>query len=71
MRVLFLLLFHFQGVSQTVFINELHYDNTSTDSLEGVEVYGPAGTDLSCYDIVLTNGGRNDTYNSVFLSVII
>ena len=33
----------------TVFINEIHYDdNTSTgDVNEGVEIAGPAGTDLT------------------------
>lgn len=30
-------------------INELHYDNNNTDLNEGVEVAGPAGTDLSRY----------------------
>ena len=30
----------------TVFINEIHYDNTGTDQGESIEVAGPAGTDL-------------------------
>jgi len=69
--VLLLLLFSTHGFSQTVFINELHYDNTSTDSLEGVEIFGPAGTDLSCYDIVLYNGGTALSYNTVTLTGIV
>src|SRR5688500_18422370 len=40
----------------TVFINEIHYDNTGTDAGEFVEVAGPAGTDLTGYSIVLYNG---------------
>jgi len=30
-----------------VFINEIHYDNEGTEANEGVEVAGPAGTDLT------------------------
>ena len=41
----------------TVFINELHYDNASTDVNEGVEIAGPSGTDLSGWSIVFYNGG--------------
>ncbi len=35
------------GSTSTVFINEIHYDNTSTDANEGVEIAGPAGTNLT------------------------
>ena len=31
---------------QSVFINEIHYDNVGTDSGEAVEIAGPAGTDI-------------------------
>jgi len=31
--------------SPTVFINEIHYDNSSTDAGKAIEVAGPAGTD--------------------------
>ncbi len=54
--------------AQTVFINELHYDNAGTDSDEGVEIAGPAGTDLTAYDIVLYNGGDNKAYKTLGLS---
>ena len=47
--------------SPTVFINEIHYDNTGTDAGEFIEIAGPAGTNLSDYSIVLYNGtGRRD-----------
>lgn len=39
-----------------VFINELHYDNASTDLNEGVEVAGTAGTDLTGWSIAVYNG---------------
>ncbi len=51
-----------------VFINEFHYDNTSTDAGEAVEVAGPAGTDLTGWDIVLYNGSNNLQYDSDPLS---
>ncbi len=57
--------------SQTVFINEIHYDNSSTDANEGFEIAGPAGTDLSCYDIVLYNGSGGGAYATINLSGII
>ena len=51
-----------------VFINEIHYDNVSTDSGEGFEVAGVAGTDLSGYSIVLYNGSNGASYGTVTLS---
>lgn len=51
--------------AQTVFINELHYDNVGTDENEGLEIAGPAGTDLSCYEIYLYNGSNGLTYDSI------
>ncbi|MEZ4511673.1 MAG: ExeM/NucH family extracellular endonuclease [Chloroflexota bacterium] len=39
-----------------VFINEIHYDNASTDTGEAVEIAGPAGTDLTGWSIVRYNG---------------
>jgi uncharacterized protein len=41
---------------QTVFINEIHYDNAGTDTGEVVEIAGPAGTDLSGWRLVRYNG---------------
>ena len=37
----------------SVFINEIHYDNTGTDANEAIEIAGPAGTDLTGWSIVL------------------
>ncbi len=39
-----------------VFINEIHYDNASTDVGEAIEIAGTAGTDLTGYRLVLYNG---------------
>ena len=39
-----------------VFINEIHYDNASGDVGEGIEIAGPAGTDLLGMSLVLYNG---------------
>ena len=51
-----------------VWINELHYDNTGTDSNEGFEIAGPSGTDLSCYKVYYYNGSNGQVYDSVSLS---
>ncbi len=52
----------------SVFINELHYDNSGADTGEGIEVAGPAGTDLSGWSLVLYNGSNGLVYNTVNLS---
>ena len=52
----------------TVFINEIHYDNTGTDAGEAIEVAGPAGTDLTGWSIVLYNGSGGAAYNTTSLS---
>jgi hypothetical protein len=45
------------GASPSViWINEIHYDNTGTDTNEGVEIAGSAGLDLTQYQLVLYNG---------------
>ena len=48
----------------TVFINEIHYDDASADSGEGVEIAGPAGTDLTTYTITAYNGGNASSYTT-------
>lgn len=45
--VLTCFLLSFSLSAQTVWINEIHYDNTGDDVDEGVEIAGPAGTDLT------------------------
>lgn len=52
----------------SVWVNELHYDNESTDSNEGIEVAGPAGTDLSGWSIVAYNGNGGASYSTTNLS---
>ena len=47
-----------------VFVNEIHYDNTGTDSGESIEVAGPAGTDLTGWTIVLYNGSNGLVYDT-------
>ena len=54
--------------SQAVFLNEFHYDNTGTDADEGVEIAGPAGTNLGSYTVLLYNGTGGALYNMVTLS---
>src|SRR5687768_4745137 len=54
--------------AQSVFVNELHYDNASTDANEGVEVAGPAGTDLGGWSIVLYNGSGGAPYATLNLA---
>jgi predicted extracellular nuclease len=49
-----------------VFINEIHYDNTGTDTGEGVEVAGPAGTDVGGWQLIPYNGNGGTTYTPVY-----
>jgi endonuclease I/methionine-rich copper-binding protein CopC len=49
----------------TVFINEIHYDNVSTDANEGVEIAGPAGTDLTGWQVIPYNGNGGASYAPV------
>lgn len=75
MKKLYFLIFAFLVVGlsfgQTVFINEIHYDNASSDLAEGVEIAGPAGTNLSTYTITGYKGTDGTSYNSTALSGII
>lgn len=46
-----------------LWINEIHYDNDSSDTGEGIEVAGAAGLELSAYELVLYNGATSyDTH---------
>ncbi len=62
----------FTALPATVFINEIHYDNTGTDVGEAIEIAGPAGTDLAGYSLVLYNGsttpGAAVVYNTINLT---
>ncbi len=59
------------GCTSEVWINEIHYDDFSTDEGEFVEVAGPAGTDLSSYKVLLYNGNGGSVYTTVNLSGVI
>ena len=54
-----------------VFINEIHYDNASSDKNEGVEIAGPAGTDLSDWTLIFYNGNDKKSYKSVGLTGVL
>jgi len=51
-----------------VWINEVHYDNTGVDTLEGIEIAGVAGANLSCFRVYLYNGNGGAVYDSIVLS---
>ena len=54
-------------------INEIHYDNTGTDTGEFIEIAGPAGTDLTGYQLVLYNGSSTvlAPYNTFTFSSVL
>eukprot|EP01084_Bolivina_argentea_P250841 420469_1 len=49
----------------TIWINELHYDNTGDDFGEFVEIAGVAGTNLNNYKIYLYNGATGEMYRNL------
>lgn len=61
---------HSQTVD-SVFISEFHYDNIGADTLEGFEVSGLAGIDLSCYTVYFYNGSNGLIYGQDILEGII
>jgi hypothetical protein len=54
--------------AQSVFINEIHYDNSGADTGEGFEIAGPANTDLTGWSVELYNGSNGTLYGIVSLS---
>ncbi len=56
------------AAATSVFINEIHYDNTGTDAGEAIEIAGPAGTNLTGWSIVLYNGTGGASYDTDLLS---
>jgi uncharacterized protein len=56
------------GGTSPVFINEIHYDNASSDVGEFVEIAGPAGADLTGWSLVLYNGSNGTMYNTIDIS---
>jgi uncharacterized protein len=57
--------------ASTVFINELHYDNSGADAGEGVEIAGPAGTNLAGWSLALYDGTSGALYDSLSLGGLI
>lgn len=57
--------------NDTLFISEIHYDNSGGDVSEAIEVTGTAGLDLAGYEIRLYNGSNGNTYGLISLSSII
>ena len=54
----------FTAAQAQVYISEIHYDNTGTDTGESIEITGPAGTDLTGYTLVRYNGNGGLMYGS-------
>ncbi|GAA4269245.1 T9SS type A sorting domain-containing protein [Hyunsoonleella aestuarii] len=65
------LFFTFSYTQTSVFINEIHYDDASGDSGEGIEIAGPAGTNLGTYTLTPYNGNGGAAYSVTALSGII
>jgi len=57
--------------TEEVWINEIHYDNSGTDTLEGVEIAGVTGTDLSGWTIYSYSGADGLIYSQTSLNGII
>ena len=51
-----------------VHVNELHYDNVGADTGEAIEIEGPAGADVSGFQLVLYNGDGGAPYGTVTLN---
>src|ERR1041384_1448276 len=47
---------------------EIHYDNVGTDTGEAIEVSGPAGADVTGWQVVLYNGNGGASYDTKTLS---
>ena len=56
---------------QTIFINEIHYDNAGGDVNEGVEIAGPEGSDLTGWKVIHYNGNGGTIISTTTLSGVI
>ena len=56
------------GPDVRVFVNEVHYANDGVDAGEFVELAGPAGADLTGYEVVLYDGESGAPYASTPLT---
>ena len=54
--------------AHAVFINEIHYDNTSTDVGEAVELAGAVGVDLAGWSLEFYNGSGGESYDQLNLT---
>lgn len=54
-----------QATAQTVFINEVHYNNQGRDTGEIVEIAGPADTDLTDWQLIFYNGKNGRPYRTL------
>ena len=52
-------------------ISEIHYDNAGTDAGEAIEISGPAGLDVTGWQVILYNGAGGASYNTQTLSAVI
>ncbi len=59
------------GPDVRVFVNEVHYANEGVDAGEFVELAGPAGADLTGFDVVLYDGESGAPYASTPLTTAI
>jgi len=57
--------------AQTVFINEIHYDNASADTGEGIEIVIPESFDYTGWKIYCYNGNGGTVYVDDFISNLI
>lgn len=64
----FALFASFSLSAQSIFINEIHYDNIDSDTLEAIEIAGIPGTDLAGWSVALYNGASGSLYNTINLS---
>jgi endonuclease I/fibronectin type 3 domain-containing protein len=58
-------------ISEAVWINEIHYDNASTDIGEFVEIAGTSGSDLTGWQLLFYNGTNGLVYKTVNLAGVI
>ena len=56
-----------QAATINLFVNELHYDNSSTDVYESVELAGPTGLNLDGWRLVFYNGSNGNPYAELTL----
>lgn len=52
-------------------INEFHYDNSSSDVNEFVEIAGSEGTDLTGWQVIAYNGSNGESYKTVTLTGVL